>query len=435
MATITIGPLRWLEEPSRITIRKNGESYRSYYQVTAPRDLSEMCRGRPAEELPRILSILSPSHHIASAIALDNLFAVPPPSTARNIREALLQSLTFIHHSRKLFFLLSSFGNPIGQREEIMGRTAPSPVPHHVLDEIMQGTALAQEAASILGGRHAHPVTAVAGGVSRLIKEVHYRRLSEIAEFCLPYALRLRDIFREKIVRGGNGLYKLMSLPVCPITSVTFCGMEDSVVLTGESGIDSARFSPNKTPDMLETICEPWTYLPFVHMKGTIWEGPISAQTSGLLFVGSLARLNRCKPASTPQAEEERQQLVSFLGPLPHFSAIAGYWSLVVELIQTAETMKDLFMEEKLTGLEVRTIASNPVRYAHGALEAPEGFIYHEYETDERGIVEHVTVLDAAAENNALRSLLIQNMVDDAVVGGKPWAKAKKNIELSLVPF
>jgi len=395
-----------------------------------------MCKGRPVEELPRILSILSASHHLASAVTLDNLFGVTPPPTAKNIRDALVQSLTFIHHARKLLFLLSSSQNPFGLRAELAVRAGTSPVAHHVLDEIGHAMALAQEAASILGGRHPHPLTAVAGGVSRPVKEIHYRRLAEIAESSLPYALRLRDIFREKIIGSGNGLYELMDLTVSPIASITFSGVEDAIVLTGADGSGSTTFTANKTTDTLEALREPWTHLPFVHVKGKTWQGPISDQSEGLFFVGPLARLNRCKPARTPQAEEERLHLVNSLGPAPHFSAIAAYWSLVVEIIQASEIMKDLCTEEKLTGLEVRTIASNPGgQHAHGALEAPEGFIYHHYQVDERGIVDDVTVLDAASENNALRCLLTQKMVEDAFEHGKPWDRAKKTIELSLLPF
>ncbi|MGC8492079.1 MAG: hypothetical protein ACP5SH_10115, partial [Syntrophobacteraceae bacterium] len=215
MATTIIGPLRWLEEPSRISISQNGEGLRSYYQVTAPRDIGAMCQGRPAEELPRILSILSPSHHIASAKALDNLFGITAPPAAKNIRKALSEILTFIHHSEKLLFLLASPENLPGYGENAR-RKIPS-LPRRTADEIMAGLALFKEAASILGGRYPHPVTAIAGGVSRPVKEVHYLRLQEIVQTCLPYALRLRDIFAEKVI--GNGSHATTNLFFDPMSS------------------------------------------------------------------------------------------------------------------------------------------------------------------------------------------------------------------------
>ncbi|HID29407.1 MAG TPA: Ni/Fe hydrogenase subunit alpha, partial [Desulfobacterales bacterium] len=85
MQTITFEPLRWLEESARVKILPNNEHPRVYFQVMAPRDLAGMCKGRPVEELSRILTIINPAHHLASARALDRLFAVEPPPLARNM--------------------------------------------------------------------------------------------------------------------------------------------------------------------------------------------------------------------------------------------------------------------------------------------------------------------------------------------------------------
>jgi F420-non-reducing hydrogenase large subunit len=431
MSTTILSALRWLEEPSKISISQNGDGLKTYYQVTAPRDIAALCKGRPVEELPRILSILSASHHIASAKALDNLFGIRIPATAENIRKALGQTLTFLHHSRKLLFLLSSSTNPLGHREDFR-RLAPS-LPRRTGDEIMKGIALFQEAAAILGGRYPHPVTVIAGGVSRPLKEVHCRRLGEIGQTCLPYALRLRDIFAETVI--GNGWYKEMDLPFRPLASITSNQAEDGVVTTDPTGAEAARFTADKTLDLLEIVSEPWTYLPFVRVKGKTWEGPVSAKTDGLFFVGPLARLNRCKAVETPLAEEERQRLIGSLGPAPHFSAIAGYWSMIVELIESAERSREFFSEEMLSGAETRVVATGPGRHGLAAFEAPEGFVYHRYQVDERGLVEEVSVLDAASHNNGLRSVLTQRIVEEAIACKQPWDQAKKTIELSLVPF
>ncbi|MDR3566409.1 MAG: hypothetical protein P4L43_00115 [Syntrophobacteraceae bacterium] len=431
MSTINIGPLRYLEEPSQISIGQNGEGLRSFYQVTAPRDIAAMCKGRPAEELPRILTILSPSHHIASAKALDNLFGIRIPPAAENIRKALGETLTLIHHARKLLFLLQSSTNPPGTRENL--RIAVPSSQRRTVDEIMKGIAAFQEAAYILGGRYPHPVTVVAGGVSRPIKEVHKRRLQEIARTCLPYALRLRDIFSETVI--GNGWYKPINISFRPVASITSGETENEVVATDKTGAEAARFAPEKVLDTLEILSEPWTYLPFVHEKGKTWEGPLSDKTEGLFFVGPLARLNRATPLAAPPAEAERQRMIGCLGAPPHFSPLAGYWSILVELIASAEKCETLYSEENLSGTETRVVATGSGRRGLAAFEAPEGFVCHRYEVDQRGLVEDVTILDAASENNGLRSFLTQKIAEEAFAAGQPWDQAKKTIELSLVPF
>lgn len=112
MRTITLEPLRWLERPSRVRIVGESWDPKAYFQVTSPRDIARMAIGRPVEEMPRIVGILSPAHHLVSAMALDKLFKAPPPDLAVNMREALLQTQFMNSHIRKLYFFLSSSANP-----------------------------------------------------------------------------------------------------------------------------------------------------------------------------------------------------------------------------------------------------------------------------------------------------------------------------------
>ena len=84
MQTITLEPLRWQEDPSRITVHANNSHLAVYYQVTSHNSVEAICCGRPVEELPRILPILAPAHHLTAALALDRLFQVDPPDLVRN---------------------------------------------------------------------------------------------------------------------------------------------------------------------------------------------------------------------------------------------------------------------------------------------------------------------------------------------------------------
>jgi len=76
MQTITLEPLRWSEQPARVTILNGNGHPKAYFQITSPRDIARMAIGRPVEETPRLVGILSPAHHLVSAMALDKLFDV-----------------------------------------------------------------------------------------------------------------------------------------------------------------------------------------------------------------------------------------------------------------------------------------------------------------------------------------------------------------------
>src|SRR5512144_1034409 len=100
MSRVMLDSLRWRDPPARAAVTVDGGAPRVHLQMTAPREVASMCVGRPVEELPRILSILSPAHHLCAAQALDGLFGVEPPPVAKNVREALRLALFFRHHVR-----------------------------------------------------------------------------------------------------------------------------------------------------------------------------------------------------------------------------------------------------------------------------------------------------------------------------------------------
>lgn len=431
---MTVEPLRWLESPSRVIYDLEGDRSRAWFQVTAPNDCSSMCAGRPAEELPRILSIFSPAHHLASAMALDRLFGVRPPEAAQNMRKALLQAQILRHHAKKLFFLVSScvdlFSNPRGPRR----RREHSQVPSHVLGDTIHLASLAQEAGTILGGRFDHPVTAVPGGMSRLPKEGQMDRLVEISESCLKDALRVSEFMRGGFLAESGLLDGLFEVSIPPMAGLAL-DEEGETVLNEGSGRSIERFSLEKVFETFGLHYEPWTYRPFVYLKEKGWKGLDSSAENELSFVGPLARLNFNKASKTDKAEEERQRLINKLGPFPHLSVPAAFWALLIELIQSAESLGKLCNRDGLAGSEFRVIPSSVGRKTFFAMEAPEGLIFHHYEVDERGIVKDVQVVDSETQNNALRCLLTRSVVADCVAGKKTFDETKKMLEICLMAF
>lgn len=447
MKNITFEPLRWQEDPVRITVYHDAGYLQAYYQVTAPGDLTGICKGRPVEELPRVLTLLSPAHHLASAKALDRLFGVEPPPMAVNMREALLQAQFFSHHLRKLYFLISSPHNPFPPPPRQDRRGGTQGFPKHFLDEIMHHEALSQEAATILGGRCAHPLSAVAGGVSRFLKEDYYHRLAEIALICLKFTERLGEFLREEIFGDEKVLGSFQSLHIPSMVSMALSQKDDRVVMKDPAGKEMDRFPQDMMFEKIRLHNASWTREPFAYLEGMSENGTSTGQGGEMFqsefpvpnpqffFVGPLARLNSREALESPLAEEERQRLQEALGPFPHFGVVAAYWALLVELFEAAEKMTELYAVEKLTGPAIRTIPSEMGQVGHAALESPEGLICHHYRTDQRGIVEEVDILGTGTANNALRCFLTQKAVEMSPAGEETWEETKTRIEMSLLPF
>ncbi len=432
MSRVTLDSLRWQEQPAQASVTVNGGPPHVYFQITAPRDLAAMCQGRPVEELPRILSILSPAHHLCAAQALDRLFGVEPPPVAKNMREALRLAQFFRHHLRKFYFLATSQENPFADFWSEGARRGPNGL-HSLLEDLMRHGSLAQEAAAILGGRADHPVTAVAGGVSRALKEEHHVRLAEIAGACRSFAERLAGFLRERVFPQGKMLGELRGLEAGPLASLTLAPEPDGLLLRDGRGGEMERFGAAALFDKVGLQRETWSHEPFAFLKAKGWKG--AAAADGLFFVGPLARLNGGEPAATPLAEAERLRLVEALGPFPRFEVVAAYWALLVELVGAAEGLVALCEVEKLTGPALRTIPKALGKEGHAALESPQGLIYHHFRADERGLAEEVRVLDTATANNGLFGILAQKAVEASLVQKQPWEETKKRIELSLLAF
>ena len=442
MKEIIFDGLRWLQEPARVSILQNGKHPRVYFQITTPRNITGMCRGRPVEELPRILSILSPAHQLVSAMALDSLYGVQPPPLALNMRDALLQTLFLENHLKKLYALLSFWINPLS------GPVSPAGMPPgprsspHILDDIMRHVSISQEATAILGGRSDHPLSAVAGGMSRPLDEEQVERLSQIARSALKFTSVLSDFLRKEILGKGNRLSDLATPSFDPMFSMSFSDDDNAIVMRNETGKEADRFLPDMLFQKIGIHRESWSYAPFVYIKeqpgGTSLREQVGIENlsySQLFFVGPLARLNGDRVLASPLAEEERQRLLMDTGPLPRFDVAAALWFLLVELFQAAEKFVALCDKEKMVGKSCRTLPDGMGREGLAALESPDGLIFHHYKADEKGLLQTIDVLDPVAGNNALRCILTQKAADNAMGMKLTTPEMKNNIEQILLPI
>jgi F420-non-reducing hydrogenase large subunit len=433
--TFTIEPIRWQEDPAKITVYRNGAQTDTFFQIVTTKNIENICRGRLVEELPRITPIIASAHHLAAARALDDLFAVEPPPMALNMRAGLLLAQTFTSHLRKLYFLLSYQVNPFEDFRTVERRHRSKTAVYTMLNDIMHHLSLAQEAEIILGGRNDHPLSAVAGGVGHFLKEERFERLAEIAESCVRFISRLGAFFHTEIFNKGKAMDRFKEIEFHPMATITLADAEDAIVLKDVTGKETDRFPVARAFEKIGLHREAWTLSPFAYVREKGWQGLQAEQTGSLCFAGPLARLNGGEPLTSPMAEEERQCLIEVLGPFPHFGPVAAYWALLVELAQTAEKMKGLYTKEQLTGAEIRTIPSGMNRSGCAAVESPEGLIFHEYEVNDRGVVENIRVMDVATANNALRCVIVQKIVSEAMTEGLDLPAIKDLVEISLLPF
>ena len=431
MQTITLEPLRWQEDPSRITVRAKDAHVDVYYQVTSPKSVETICCGRPVEELPRILPMLAPAHHLTAALALDRLFQVEPPELAQNMRTALLQAQYYAAHMRKIFFLMTSRQHPFADfRTAGHGASQPK-VSKRVLERIMHHAALAQEAEDILGGRREHPLSAVAGGVSRYLKEGHYQRLAEIGDALLPFAQELAELMRTEILSEGGMLAPWSDLEIPALPGLCMAGADQPTLTDPRGG--TQQLNGEQLGDTIALQEEKWTYQPFAYLQSKGWQG--FEQSQSLFHVGPLARFNSGQKASTPLAEEERQRIIECLGGCPSYKLSAAFGAMAVELVQAAELLQIHGSQESLTGPALRNIPKTKGTSTWAVLEAPQGLMWHQYQVDDDGIVQSLQIIDAHTANNGIKCLLAKQLVTAAMERKESSAAIKERVSVALLPF
>lgn len=432
MKTLTLEPIRWQDNPARITVQADDATVDVYYQTTSPRLLETICAGRPVEELPRMLTLLAPAHHLTAAHALDRLFEVRPPESARHMRSALLQAQYGAAHLRKFYFLLTSCHDPLADFHVARKGALPPTISRQWLQEIARHGALAQEAEGILGGRCTHPLTATAGGVSRCLKEGHYDRLSEICGRLLPFAQKLAQWVRATLAADGAGHALWTDIAIPQLAGL--CQAADGRISLGDpQGGGPQPLAEDRLGEVVALHREAWTYQPFACLKQQGWQD--LDHRAGFFHVGPLARFNAGLAAATPLAEEERQLVIAIVGAPPVYSWSAAFGAMAVELIQSVEQLRELSRPEKLAGPALRTIPRGRGRSTWGRLETPQGLTWHAYTVDEAGIVQEVTVLDAGTANHALKCMLARQVVTVELEKQTDPKVIKERVELALLPF
>ncbi len=412
----TFEPLKGQDWPCRVRVTPDAGGQRTYLQTTGYLDPADLCIGRAVEELPRILSIRSPVHHLAAARLMDRLFDVEPPDIAKNMRDALGQSLFLCHHLRKLHLLLLDPINPFPDHRasaKPAGRHAAAA--HRRAETVMHVLGLVQEAAAILGGRSDHPLTAIAGGVSRFLKDGYYQRLTEIADACPPLVRKIDAFFRENLLNDGGPLHHLTETAIDPMPAAA--AIEGKIVIKDRSGSVVDDFSPEKIPEKMSVRREPWSYLPFAALGNGAAGSDSGEKLSGVFLVGPLARVDDGSETETT------------------WTASDACRAMLADLIRTAERMTDLYKKENFVGPAIRVVPEAMGTDAWAAFEGPAGLIALGVKVDGKGIVESIQVVDPVLINNGARCRIAEAAVAEGLARNRPHIDIKRRLENSLLLF
>ncbi|MGA1825637.1 MAG: Ni/Fe hydrogenase subunit alpha [bacterium] len=434
---ICIEPVTRLEGHAKIDIflDREGNVEDTYFQVVELRGFEEFCKGRPAEEMPRIVTRLCGvcpwPHHLASSTALDKLFNAPPPPSALKVRELGYCAHILESHLEHIYALGPAPDFVIGPTADPKKRNVfgvIEAVGIEVGKKVITHRGYAVEIENIIGGKSTHPVFSIPGGISHCIRPEQRDRIRELADKLVDFCEFTLTVVNDTILSHKEYMAIILDKNLYYHKSYHMGMVDDDNTLTlyggklrviDPEGKEVAKFSGE---DYLEYIAEqpvPWSYLKFPYLRKVGWKGLTDGSESGMYRVAPLSRLNVADRLSTPKAQKVYTEFFKALGGKPVQNSLAFHWARAIESLYAAERLQELANDDDILSKEYRTISTSISGEGVGVIEAPRGTLFHHYKTDINGIITDLNLVVASAQNYGAMNIDIKNVARSLIKNGE----------------
>jgi F420-non-reducing hydrogenase large subunit len=434
MKKITIDPITRLEGHGKIEIFLNdeGDVKNVYFQVPELRGFEKFCEGRPVEEVPyivtKICGVCPGCHHMASGKAVDAVFGVKPPPTARKLRE-LFYMAHYVHSHIAHFYAL-------GAPDFVVGPDAPKAernilgvigkVGVDIGKEVIKQRRIAQEIQALLAGHQTQCMMNIPGGVRKGLTEEQREDIVKKAEDFIEFSKFSLKIFEDVVLANDtyvdiilNGPYSLKLHSMGLVDKNNHVNFYDGKVrVVDTKGEELHKYAPAEYRDYVAEHVEPWSYLKFPYLKKIGWKGFIDGQDSSVYHATPLSRLNAADGMATPLAQKEYERMYAVLGGKPVHNTLAMHWARLVELLYSAEHCLELAQDPEITGKELRTPIDKIVGEGADTVEAQRGTLTHHYWTDDKGVVTNVNIIVGTTNNNAAINMSIKKAAQGLIKKG-----------------
>ena len=209
MKRISIDPITRLEGHGKIDIflDDQGDVANVYLQIPELRGFEQFCVGRPAEDMPnltaRICGVCPEAHHMAATKALDAVFHVDPPPTAKKLRE-LFYSIFYATDHTTHFYALAGPDFVMGPAAPVAERNILGIVHKVGMDiagKVLKMRRDGHHLIEMMGGRKVHPNWGLPGGVSHGINEEQRREIEQLGRDAVEFAQVLAQAVRGRRAR------------------------------------------------------------------------------------------------------------------------------------------------------------------------------------------------------------------------------------------
>ena len=402
--TIRIDPVTRLEGHGSLTLKlgKDGKVKDVQFNVNSTRFFEKFLEGRPMEEAvriaPRICGICPIPHHLASVKAVEDAWGITPPPAAVKIRRLMIEAKQLSSHAIH-FYALAAPDFVFGPFADPAVRNVAA-VLKHLPDVAVQAIKLmefGQELIKTVGAKAIHPTTAIPGGqlcpMSEEDRDLWLGRVPEMLE----NINKTVDLAKTVVNAYIDVITKVAVVPTYYI-GLANKGVLDiydgTVRVMDPDGKIVADFEPHDYTKYYGEHIPNHSYATHIYYKP-------AGYPEGVWRTNTLARCNVADKMATPLADAALKEMRELVGRPSHHT-FAYHYARVVEMVQAAEWIKTLLEDPEIVSTDVKLSDVEPrAGEGVGIVEAPRGTLLHNYESDDKGILQKANLIVATNNNIA----------------------------------
>ncbi|MCD6588736.1 MAG: Ni/Fe hydrogenase subunit alpha [Candidatus Fermentibacteraceae bacterium] len=434
---IIIEPVTRVEGHGKVSILldENGQVTRARLHIVEFRGFERFIQGRPYWEVPvtvqRLCGICPVSHHLAAAKAMDVIVGADKLTpTAEKMRRLMHYGQIYQSHALHFFHLVSP--------DLLFGFDA-DPAVRNIIGVIKKYPELAvqgvmmrkygQEIIKVTAGKKIHGTGAIPGGINKNLSISERDFLLKDIDQQIEWSRGALKIAKDYTVEHLDELSDFGSFDSNHLSLIRADGAMDlydgglrAIDAEGNTIFDHVDYQGYT--DYIAEEVKDWSYMKFPFMKQLGTE-------QGWYRVGPLSRVNTADFIDTPEAEEARIEFMALTGGKPNNITMAYHWARMIEVLHSAEKIRDLLNDTDLQGEDL--VVKGERRFEGvGLIEAPRGTLFHHYRVNEDDQVTMANLIVSTTSNNVPMNLAVEKVAKKYLSGTEITEGLLNRVEVAI---
>ncbi len=440
---INIQPITRIEGHASIGIQldDDGNVQDARVNIMSLRGFEKFVEGKPAEELPRIVSricgICPWMHHLASNKAVDGCFGAQPTPAGHKLRE-LMQTIAHAEDKLLHFFFLAAADFVIGPEADyavrnVIGIVKANP---ELAQQVVKMRQMAKMILDKFSSKTIHPVAGVPGGFAKPLLEEERRDILAKMEKLLDFAMFTIEFAKKDVFPKY-----LDAIQTLGVIETGFLGTVDNDgalnLYDGKLRLMKADgtyfdFEAASYADYLSEAVVPHSYGKMPYAK--CWNEGFSLDLDapkGIYRANTLARINVAEKIATPRAQAELEEFRAAFGR-PAQATLLYHYARLIEEVYACERAIEILKDPEITDPHVRSAVEPKAGRGVGCVEAPRGTLIHDYTTDDNGLITSANLIVGTTHNLGPINMSVERAARDLIKGGAVSEGVLNQIEMAV---